>query len=96
MDGVATTPSLYHLFKTRNNVPKLNKERADLFHRVTVQILVVVHRDRPDLQTAISFLPKKVVEDTTDKDKYKKLARAATCIHGTKFLHLTIKAAYLG
>ena len=35
MSGVATTPSADHLFKTRADAPKLTKETATLFHRVT-------------------------------------------------------------
>ena len=35
MDGFAATPAADHLFKTRDHVPKLDKERADLFHSKT-------------------------------------------------------------
>ena len=35
INGVATTPVSDHLFKTRSDAPKLNKERAKLFHCVT-------------------------------------------------------------
>ena len=95
MNGVATTPAVDHLFKTRNSAPKLNKERAELFHRVTAQILFVAQRGRPDLRTAISFLTKRVGEGTTDEDDYKKLARVTKYIRRTKFLRLTIEATYL-
>ena len=39
MNGVATTPVADHLFKTCSDAPNLNKERAELFHRVTSQII---------------------------------------------------------
>ena len=34
MNGVATTPAADHLSKTLNDTPKLNKEKAELLHRV--------------------------------------------------------------
>ena len=58
MNGVATTPAADHLFKTRSDAPKLNKERAELFHSVTAQIIFLAKRNRPDLQTVISILTK--------------------------------------
>ena len=94
-NGVAITPAVDHLFKTCSDAPKLNKERAELFHRVTAQILFLAQRGRPDLRTAISFLTKQVGEDKTDKDDYNKLTRVAKYMHRTKFLRLTIEATYL-
>jgi len=93
MDGVATTPAADHLFKVRDNAPKLNEERAELFHKVTAQMLFVAQRGRPDLRTAVSFLTKRV--QTPDEDDYKKLARAIKYIRKTLFLRITIEATYL-
>ena len=93
MGGVATTPAADHLFKVRDSAPKLNEERAELFHRVTAQMLFVAQRGRPNLRTATSFLTKRV--QNPDEDDYKKLARAIKYIRRTKFLHLTIEATYL-
>ena len=95
MNEVTTTPVADHLLKRRNDAPKLNKERAELLHRVTAHILFVAQCDRPNLQTAISFLTKQVGEEKTDKCDYKKLARVAKYIRRIKFLHLTIKGTYL-
>jgi hypothetical protein len=58
MSGVATTPAVDHMFKTRNSAPKRNKERAELCHRVTAKILFMAHRIRPELRMSISFLTK--------------------------------------
>jgi hypothetical protein len=44
MNGMATTPAADHLFKVRDNVPKLNEERAEFFHRVVAQMLFVSQR----------------------------------------------------
>ena len=93
MDGTAATPAADHLFRTRGNAPKLDEKRAELFHRVTAQMLFVSQRGRPDLRTAVSFLTKRV--KSPDEDDYKKLARAIKYIRRTKFLRLTIEATYL-
>ena len=44
MNGTATTPAADHLFKVRENAPKLNEERAEFFHRVVAQLLFVAQR----------------------------------------------------
>ena len=95
MNGMATTPALDHLFKTRGNVLTLNKERAELFHCVTIQVLFVAQFDRPGLRMAIYFLIKRVREDTTDEDGYMKFARVVKHIRRFKFLCLTTEATYL-
>lgn len=56
MGGLASTPAADHLFKTRENAGKLSEKDADLFHRITAQLLFVSQRGRPDLRTAVSFL----------------------------------------
>ena len=90
MDGTAATPAASHLFKTRDDAPKLDEERAALFHRVTAQLLFASQRARPDLRTAVSFLTKRVQEP--DEDDYKKLARVIKYVRRTKFLRLKIEA----
>jgi hypothetical protein len=74
MNGTATTPAADHLFKVRENAPKLNEERAEFFHRVVAQLLFVAQRGRPDLRTVVSFLTKRV--QAPDEVDYKKLAPA--------------------
>ena len=74
MNGTGTTLATDHLFKVRDNAPKLNEERADFFHCVVAQLLFVAQRGRPDLETVVSFLSKRV--QAPDEDDYKKLARA--------------------
>eukprot|EP00984_Skeletonema_dohrnii_P020591 scaffold10074_cov94-Skeletonema_dohrnii-CCMP3373.AAC.1 len=86
MDGTAVSPAAEHLFKTRDDAPKLDEERAVLFHRVTAQLLFASQRARPDLRTAVSFLTKRV--QSPDEDDYKKLARAIKYVRRTKFLSL--------
>ena len=83
MGGSASTPVADHLFRTRENVPKLDEERAELFHQVTAQMLFVSQRGRSDLCTAVSCLTKQV--KAPDEDDYKKLARARKYIRRTKY-----------
>ena len=80
MTGVATTPATYHLFKTCSDTPKLNKERSELFHRVTAQIIFLAQCGRFDPSTAISFLTKQAGEDKPEEDDYKKLTRVSKYI----------------
>ena len=49
MTGMATTPAIDHLFKVRDNTPKLNEERGEFFHRVVAQLLFIAQRSQPDL-----------------------------------------------
>jgi hypothetical protein len=93
MDGMASTPAADHLFKTRDSAEKLDPEKAELFHRVTAQLLFVSQRGRPDIRTAISFLCKRV--RNPDEDDWKKLTRLLRYIRRTKFLRLTLEATYL-
>ena len=44
MDGMVSTPAADHLFKTRDSVSKLDPEKADMFHRITAQLLFVSQR----------------------------------------------------
>ena len=66
MEGVAATPAADHLFKTRSDADPLDAETADLFHRVTAQLLFLCKCGRPDIQTAVSFLCTRVTKPDTD------------------------------
>ena len=93
---MATPPSADHQFKTHDDAPTSKVERSEMFHQVTAQILLLAHCGRSNLLIAISFLTKQVQEDKTHEDDYKKLNRFAKYMRRTKFLRLTIEAAYLG
>ena len=47
MNGVATTPAVDHMFKTRSDTPKLNKKTAELFYCATAQIIFLAQCSRP-------------------------------------------------
>jgi hypothetical protein len=93
MQGTASTPAAEHLFKTRDNVDKLDKETAELFHTVTAKLLWATKRGRPDVHTAIAFLCTRV--KSPDQDDYKKLVRVIKYLRRTKFLRLRMSATHL-
>jgi hypothetical protein len=62
MIGMPITPAADHLSKTCDDAPTLNKERAELLHRVNAQIPCVAQLGKLYLWTAISFLSKRVGE----------------------------------
>ena len=41
MKGLVITPAANHLFKTREGIAKLDPDCAELFHRITAQLLFV-------------------------------------------------------
>jgi hypothetical protein len=55
MDGEVETPGAEHLFTTGSNAPKVTKEVADLCHSLTVRLLFLSKRARPEIQTAVAF-----------------------------------------
>jgi hypothetical protein len=71
IDGEAPTPAANHLFNTDENSPKVNEGRAQFFHKCVAKTLFMCKRARPDLQTAVAFLCKRVKE--CQEDDYKKL-----------------------
>ena len=57
MVGTAATPAANHLFKVNEKDPvHLDKEKADMYVHLTMQLLYLSQRARPDIRTAVSFL----------------------------------------
>jgi len=71
MNGISTTPAL-HLFNVDDGAQKLDKNGAQLFHRLVAKLLYLSRRSRQDIQTAVAFLCTRV--QSPDVDDYKKLA----------------------
>jgi hypothetical protein len=67
MDGESATPAPNHLFEvsTENQV-MLDEEQANLFHHNVAKLLFLCKRPRPDIQTAVAFLCKRVKGPDTD------------------------------
>jgi hypothetical protein len=90
MDGVAPTPAASHLFTVDENSPKVDEKRAQFFHTYVTKTLFICKRARPDLQTAVVFLCKRVKD--CQEDDYKKLKRMLQFIRATKDDYLTLSA----
>jgi hypothetical protein len=90
MNGEARTPASLHLFTIRDDPVLLDEPTAELFHHFTAKLLFLSRRARPDIQTAVSFLTKRVKEP--DEDDYKKLRRTMQYLRGSLDLLLTLEA----
>ena len=49
-----------HLFKVREDGKKLPEEQAQAFQSTVTQLVFLCKRARPDIQTPVSFLTKRV------------------------------------
>ena len=87
--GPATTPAGNHLFQVNPSAEKLDQKTAELFHRLTAQLLYLSKRARPDLQTAVSFLTTRVT--SPDHDDFKKLGRCIRYLRRTAHYPLTLE-----
>ncbi len=92
-DGEASTPAGNDLFKIDENSPNVDENKAQFYHTYVAKTLFVCKRARPDLQTTVSFLCKRV-KDCREED-YKKLKRMLQFIRATKDDYLTLSAASL-
>jgi Reverse transcriptase (RNA-dependent DNA polymerase) len=92
-DGEAPTPAANNLFDVDENSPKVDEKRAQFFHTYVAKTLFLCKRARPDLQTTVSFLCKRVKECT--EDDWKKLKRMLQFIRATKDDYLTLSATSL-
>jgi hypothetical protein len=92
MRGKARTPAGSYLFKINKVNPKyLDQETAEMFHSVTMQLMYLAHRGRPDILLAVSFLTSRT--QRPDVDDYKKLARVTKYLDNTSDLTLHLSSA---
>ena len=54
--GMSMIPAAKHLFTTRPGAPKINPQEQELFHHLTMQLMYLSQRGRPDIRTAVAFL----------------------------------------
>jgi hypothetical protein len=92
-DGVASTPAGNDLFKIDEDSPKVEEKKAQFYHTYVAKTLFICKRARPDLQTTVSFLCKRVRD--CREDDYKKLKRMLQFIRATKDDYLTLSASSL-
>ena len=58
--GKAATPVADHLFKVKEDGKKFPEEQAQAFQSTVEQLVFLCKRARPDIQTLVSFLTKRV------------------------------------
>ena len=88
--STAPTPAKRTLFEIDDSSPLLDKEQAELFHRVVAKLLYLSKRGRSDIQLAIAFLTTRVSRSTVQD--LSKLRRVLQYLNGTKDLFLTLGA----
>ena len=81
VDLRVTSPAPKHLFEVDDNCEKLSERKSEIFHSVTAKLLYIMKRSRPDIETAISFLCKRVSK--SDTQDWKKLKRVLAWLKGT-------------
>jgi Reverse transcriptase (RNA-dependent DNA polymerase) len=90
MEGTSKIPAGSYLFKVSDNPVLLDKETAEIYHRMVMQLLYLCQRGRPDVRTAVAFLTRR--STAPDRDDYKKLTRVMQYLQGTLDLKLTLSA----
>jgi hypothetical protein len=90
MEGKAKTPAGTHLFKVNENPVLLDSEKAEVFHRIVMQLLYLCQRARPDVRTAIAFLSRRT--SAPDIDDYRKLTRVMRYLQAHLGIKLTLSA----
>ena len=88
--GTSVTPAAAHLFDVNDKAEKLSPIKADRYHHLTAKLLYLCKRSRPDIQTAVAFLCRRVKQP--DTDDWKKLSRCIKYLRETKDLYLTLEA----
>ena len=90
MSGHAATPAAHQLFTVNDKAEKISDEKSKQYHHLTAKLLYLSKRARPDLQTAVAFLCKRVKQP--DVDDWKKLGRCLRYLRGSKELVLTLES----
>ena len=66
VDSNTVTPAAHYLFTVNSNVEELDQEHSEGFHTVTAKLGYKMKRARPDIETGVSFLMKRVAKSDTD------------------------------
>ena len=77
-----TSPAAPHLFRVNEDAEQLDGEMSEAFHSTTAKLLYIIKRARPDIETAISFLMRRVSKSNVDD--WKKLSRVVGWLKRTK------------
>ena len=87
--GKARSPAAKHLYHTDENTRKLEPEKADRYHSITMQLAYLAQRGRPDIRMAVNFLSTRVAQP--DEDDYRKLGRVLKYLQSTYDLILRLE-----
>ena len=87
---ISRNPASDHLFKVRDDQPKLDEQKAHVFHTFTAKALFATKRARPDIHTSVAFMTTHVI--CPDVDDWNKLLRMMRYLRGTKELPLILSA----
>ena len=79
---ISRTPAADRLFKVRDDQPKLDEQKSQVFHNFTAKALFATKRARPDIHTYVAFLTTRVI--CPDKDDRNKLLHMMRYLRGTK------------
>ena len=79
---ISRTHAADHLFKVRDDQPKLYEQKAQIFHTFTAKSLFTTKRARPDIHTSVAFPTTRVI--CPDEDDWNKLLRMMRYLRGTK------------
>ena len=90
LKGPCATPAANHLFHVNDKAEPLSKHDAEVYHHLTAMLLYLAKKNRPDIQTAVSFLSTRVQAPTVDD--WRKLGRCIRYLSVTKDLPLTLEA----
>ena len=84
--GMSMVTAAKHLFTTHPDAPKISLQEQEIFHHLTMQLMYLNQRGRPDIQTAVAFLSSRVANP--DQDDYMKLGKVIKYLEST--IHLTL------
>jgi len=73
VDSQTNTPAANYLFTVNPNAKQLDQKYSEVFHSITAKLGYIMKRARPDIETGVSFLMKRVAK--SDVDDWKKLRR---------------------
>ena len=79
---ISHTAAADHLFKVRDDQPKLDEQNAQVFHTFTAKSIFATKRARPDIHTSVAFLTTHVI--FPDEDDWNKLLRMMRYLRDTK------------
>ena len=88
--GTSMVPAAKHLFTIRRDAPKINPQEQEIFHHLTMQLMYLSQRGRPDIRIAVAFLSLQVANP--DHDDYQKLGKVIKYLENTKQLTLRLQA----